>query len=224
MGPARNRRSTVTPTGDTVKKIVIAAAAMGGAALVAFGASGTFAAFTSQQEITASAGAGTVVLDMTKGVGSAGAQVSDLKPGDLTPTRYAYWVQNSGTLAATISAAVTVVDNENGCVGPEEGLDNTCDSTKTNQGEFSYFAQVQGFVTGATTATACKATDTERTSVAGPMSLNDAAKAAKLLAQPVGANQGACVVVDLTLPDNPNINLAQSDSADLTATFTLTQN
>jgi predicted ribosomally synthesized peptide with SipW-like signal peptide len=212
-----------------VKKIVIASAAMGGAALIAFGASGTFAAFTDQQQITASAGTGSIVLDMTKATDSASASVSNLKPGDTKPTQYAYWVQNGGTLDGTLTAAVTMVDNENNCVGPEADnkpgtatkLDATC--TGANAGEFSYFAQVQGFVTGAQNAGQCKATTAARTPLAAAMTLNEAAKAAKWLSQTVPATAGACIVIDLTLPDNPNINLAQGDSADLTATFTLEQ-
>jgi predicted ribosomally synthesized peptide with SipW-like signal peptide len=205
-----------------MKKIALASAAMGGAALLAFGASGTFASFQDQQQVTASAGAGSIVLDLQKATGSAAAVVSNLTPGSTTPTQYAYWVQNDGTLPGTITAAVTVVDNENGCVGPEDnGLDSTC--AGANMGEFSSFAQVAGFITHANSQENCKVTTTGRTQVVGPVSLIAAASSARLLSQTVPAGAGACVVIDLTLPDNPNINLAQGDSADLTATFTLAQ-
>jgi predicted ribosomally synthesized peptide with SipW-like signal peptide len=206
-----------------VKKLVIASVAMGGAALIAFGASGTFANFTDSSSVGNTAGAGSIVLNAGSESATAAAQATTLQPGGTA--QYAYFVENAGTLPGMISAQLTIADKENGCVGPEgtngtDGIDRTCGA---DQGEFSMFAQVQAFSTGAKTAEACTISDAKRKSLSPVMGLQEAAKLAKLVNTAVPAKTGGCVVLDVTLPDNPNINLAQSDQATLTANFTLAQ-
>jgi predicted ribosomally synthesized peptide with SipW-like signal peptide len=207
--------------GDLVKKLVIASAAMGGAALIAFGASGTFAAFSDTASVANTAGAGSIVLNADSPNATVPAQALALKPGGTA--QYAYFVQNSGSLPGNISARLAISDQENSCVGPEDGptgVDKTCGA---DQGEFSIFAQVQPFITTAAKAADCNIANTGRQPLSGPIGLQDAANLAKLLDQAVPAGQGGCVVLDVTLPENPNINMVQSDSATVTATFTLAQ-
>ena len=77
-----------------MKKIIIASAAMGGAALIAFGTSGTFASYQDTSQVKSSLAAGSIVLNVAGAQENANLNVTGLKPGTTTPLHYAYWIQN----------------------------------------------------------------------------------------------------------------------------------
>jgi hypothetical protein len=222
MGPARNRRSTVTPTGDTVKKIVIAAAAMGGAALVAFGASGTFAAFSDSSTQSLAAGAGSLRLNIDRPA-TAPVEAGNLNPGQSVVVPF--YVQNIGNnITGKVGVKLTkVVDNENSCStvserSAEAAAGGNCDSA-TDPGEFSK-AATYAIAASNADAAGCKA----NAIVAGsylPFGLTDGLAPAN---SPVvlKAGDGQCVLVKITLPGTVGNNV-QGDSMSFDALVTLEQ-
>jgi hypothetical protein len=215
-----NRRSTGTPTGDTVKKIAIAAAAMGGTALIAFGASGTFAAFTDSEQATAAAGAGTLDLQVGGGTVSGDVEAFNLNPNE--STTISYWVNNVGTVAGNLAAKLKVVqDAENGCNDPEREADDSCTEWSSG-GEFSSFATVQFLDSDAANAVACEDATTG-TPVLGmsAVRLQDA-EAGLLRVGSLEKNAGNCVVLEVKLPDTAT-NAVQGDTAQVQLDITLTQ-
>jgi predicted ribosomally synthesized peptide with SipW-like signal peptide len=202
-----------------MKKIALASAAMGGVALFAFGASGTFASFTDTEAVTGSAGAGSLDLTVGSGPVATATAAMALTPGQ--STTQSYWVNNAGTVAGTLSADLSIVsDAENNCTDPEnESGDTTC-GWGTN-GEFSKFATVQFETASATTADACK-TATFGTAVAPAVALKTAADAGPANVFPINGGTGKCVVFKLTLPETAS-NVVQGDTAQFKADLTLTQ-
>jgi hypothetical protein len=103
-----------TEQGDTVKKIIIGAAAMGGAALVAFGASGTFAAYQAQDAAAIKAGAGSFNMTLKKAGAGALAQSAPVSAGNMAPggtsNDFAYTVTNSKGSAAAGKVTVNFKD------------------------------------------------------------------------------------------------------------------
>jgi predicted ribosomally synthesized peptide with SipW-like signal peptide len=203
-----------------LKKIALASAAMGGAALLAFGASGTFAAFQDTASLTNEAGAGTLVLDARNPSVTAPVDALSLKPGE--KARFAYYVQNDGDLAGTVDADfLNVVNNENECVGPETdpGVDADCGAT---EGEFTTAATVAGYlipnVTGASQCTIAAA-DGRTANSTMTFAQADAFNALKNV--PVAAGQATCVVLEVALGNAGND--VQSDSASFDVRLTLKQ-
>src|SRR3712207_5216458 len=91
---------------------------MGGTALIAFGASGTFAAFTDTETGTGAAGAGTMDLAIGQGVVTGALPAMSLNPGQSTTV--AYWMNNTGTTNGTLSADLTITeDYERNCTDAE---------------------------------------------------------------------------------------------------------
>lgn len=200
-----------------MKKIVIAAAAMGGAALVAFGASGTFAAFSDQQQVTAAAGAGTLVLGTSvKQATTAPSNVS-LMPGE--NAAYAYYVQNGGSLPGVLRTTITLTDQENNCLQPEKDAgDTTCNA---DQGDFSKFAQATAYLVNVSSAAACTPDATSSVFVSGSLRtlINTAIPTPSIL-----GGSGYCVVLKVELPkDDPQINQVQGDTSTFKVNFTLEQ-
>ncbi|MGY1663360.1 TasA family protein [Geodermatophilus sp. SYSU D00705] len=208
-----------------MKKIALAAAAMGGTALIAFGASGTFAAFTDAEQTKTSSGAGT--LDLTL---NSGAVVGAPKPLALAPgesTTQAFWVNNAGTVAGALTAALTInQDAERGCQEPETTAvtgftpDNTCDEWWSG-GEFSKYAQVQFLDSEANTAADCATSTTGAESWGRAVTLKDAAVAPAPIGDLAGG-AGNCIVLKVTLPGNVG-NDVQSDTAEIGFAATLAQ-
>ncbi|MGY1744887.1 TasA family protein [Blastococcus sp. SYSU D00695] len=207
-----------------MKKIAIASAAMGGAALIAFGASGTFASFTDTENRAGNAGAGT--MDLTLG-GSESATITGLglNPGD-TAT-YGYWVNNAGTTNATLLADLTILgDEDRNCSEAErepiQGVyagDATCD-WGTN-GEFSATAQVQFFENTTATEATC-ATQTGGTAIGPATTLKQSAAANAQALGAVGKDSGRCIVLRVSLPGNAT-NAVMGDVTTFTFTATLNQ-
>jgi predicted ribosomally synthesized peptide with SipW-like signal peptide len=204
-----------------LKKIALASAAMGGVALIAFGASGTFASFTDTEAVTGSAGAGTMDLTVTSGPVATATAAMALNPGQ--STTQSYWVNNAGTVAGTLSADLSIVsDDENLCTEPEsESGDQGCGWA--SGGEFSRFATVQFFaVPSAKDADACKAA-TPGGAIAPAVTLATAAAAGQVNVFQIDGGAGACVLVEVALPGNVT-NVVQGDTAQFKADLTLKQN
>lgn len=196
-----------------MKKIALAAAAMGGTALIAFGASGTFAAFSDTETIAnQQAGADTFELAVDGGVVTAGAKEMSLSPGG--SARYAYKITNSSNLPGVLSATVNVQDVENGRNDPEKAAGDTNDST----GEFSTFALVQASYDD-------KCDGTPNTALGGAVKVADVASTVsdKFKNWEFGAGTTHCVILDVTLPDDPKINQVQGDDMIFSLGLTLKQ-
>jgi hypothetical protein len=205
-----------------MKKIALAAAAMGGTALIAFGASGTFAAFSDTEQATATAGAGTLDLAVAGGqVATAPAAVS-LSPGQ--STQLAYWVNNVGSVGGTLTAGVSLLENaENNCSEPEtESGDTTCGWA--TGGEFAENVVVRFLKAGATDEAACR-TATGGTEISGAPAgtLLAAEKALPFDVFEIQGESGKCLVVNVSLPVNADNNEVQGDTARFRTDLTLTQ-
>jgi hypothetical protein len=201
-----------------LKKIALASAAMGGAALIAFGASGTFASFIDTEAATGSAGAGT--MDLTVGGGTLTSPTSALSLNPGGKTTLSYWVNNAGTVAGTLTADLSVTDEERGCLEPEQA-DGDTDCDWAEGGEFSEFANVQFFDAQASTPETCAqaVTGAALTPMMGLRAL------AATSAAPVGAlaaGAGNCYVVAIELPNDAR-NKVQGDVSQIKVDLTLTQ-
>jgi predicted ribosomally synthesized peptide with SipW-like signal peptide len=202
-----------------MKKIALASAAMGGVALFAFGASGTFASFTDSEGFTATAQAGTMDLQVGGPAATSVASLEALNPGQSTAV--SYWVNNAGTVAGDLTAKLSVVDAENGCTDAESKLTGTgadnC-SQWTTGGELSKYAKVQFLDATATNETDCK-------SATSGTSFSTSSAVAAVGGTSLGAlaaNTGNCVVLKVTLPATAG-NIVQGDTAQWTAALTLAQ-
>lgn len=204
-----------------MKKIAIGAAAMGGAALIAFGASGTFASFNDVQSVTdQSAGAGSLTLTAGRTVEAAAANLDGLQPGKSVDLKY--FVVNDATsdVNGTISGGLTnLVDLENGCNTSEvdkPGADTDCG---WNEGEFSGVATVTGSMTVGGTEASC-AFNPSASQAQGTL----ASFATKKLSVPgvVTPGQGVCFVLRVELPSSAS-NAVQTDSATFGIDFRMDQ-
>jgi hypothetical protein len=205
-----------------MKKLVIGAAAMGGAALIAFGTSGTFAAFNDTASLANETGAGTLVLDASSSpTATAPAQAMNLKPGE--KATYAYFVANGGTLAGTATASTSVTDWEHGCSSASERTDDPGCGNATDPGDFSRLATFQAYYVATDKAGCTTDSLTSKQNWAlAPANTTLAAIANQGIGDiPVAAGEGACVVVQVSLGDVNNA--VQGDSASLAVSFTLTQ-
>jgi hypothetical protein len=204
-----------------VKKIALAAAAMGGTALIAFGASGTFAAFSDTEQAFATAGAGTLDLAVAGGqVATAPAAVS-LSPGQ--STQLAYWVNNVGTVGGALKADLSVLENaENNCSEPEtESGDTTCGWA--TGGEFAANAIVRFLEASAPDEAACRAATTGTTILAAPAGTLLAAQSALPFdVFAVDGESGKCLVVNVSVPVTAGNNV-QGDTAKFQVDLSLTQ-
>ena len=211
-----------------MKKIAIAAAAMGGTALIAFGASGTFAAFQDSETSTATASGGT--MDLTVGGATQSGSVSPLGLNPGQTSTLSYWVNNAGTVNGALTADLTVTaDEERGCQDAETKAttDQAADSSCTDWGlggEFSQFATVQFLDSSAADAAACKSSMTGTPVLGmGAVTLKDAAAApAGIAVGSLAANQGNCIVLKVELPPTAG-NVVQSDAASFKVDVTLAQ-
>jgi hypothetical protein len=205
-----------------VKKLVIASAAMGGAALIAFGASGTFANFTDSASLGGGAGAGTLVLNASGGPAAAVANVTapGLRPGQ--SKSYSYYFANAGDMAGTVSLQLAnLKDADNDCAGSEGdlGVDaNGCGADAV--GEFSSTATIFAGVAVVDSAEKCT-TRTNTTSVADGQTIN-ALAGKPTEAYKVKAGEGACLVMTITLPGSAG-NDVQGDTSTFDIAATLVQ-
>jgi predicted ribosomally synthesized peptide with SipW-like signal peptide len=201
-----------------MKKIALASAAMGGAALLAFGASGTFAAFTDAEQGTASASAGT--MDLAVGAGQLTGKISSLGLNPGQGTTVSYWITNTGTTAGALTADLSVTDEERGCQEPEkELLDTTCDWS--TGGEFSQFATVQFLDAAANTRETCAQAATGD-DVTPKLVLKSVADAGAAPVDELAAGTGNCYVVVIDLPRTAT-NVVQGDVSGIKVDITLTQ-
>ncbi|MGY1688046.1 TasA family protein [Geodermatophilus sp. SYSU D00867] len=200
-----------------MKKIALAAAAMGGAALVAFGAGGTFAAFQDSEQATSAAGAGTLDLVLDAAPTQTAPKPLALNPGQ--STTQAFWIANTGSLPGMLSADAVVQQNaENDCTEPERQVDGSCGTT--TGGEFTSLAQATLLYNAAGTAEACKAATTG-TPIAPSRSI-DSWVADPAVVTEVAAGAKACVLVQVTLPPTAG-NVVQGDTAEYRIDFSLVQ-
>ena len=203
-----------------MKKIALASAAMGGAALLAFGASGTFAAFQDTEQATAFAGAGT--LDLTVKGGSVAPPVISMALNPGQSTAHAYWLTNAGSLAGVLDVTTAILENaENGCTVPEAVLDKTC-TLGASDGDFSGLATAQFLINKAVDEAACRVATTGAGIVGLPARTLDewAANPARLVRMNPGTS--TCMVVQVTLPAAVG-NVVQGDTAKFRTDLTLTQ-
>jgi predicted ribosomally synthesized peptide with SipW-like signal peptide len=199
-----------------LKKIALASAAMGGAALIAFGASGTFASFSDSQTVSGNqAGSGTLTVSANRQAEVTTADVS-IAPG--SSSRQAYYVVNDAAsdVNGLINGVITVgQDLENGCNDPETAAgDKSC---AWNEGEFSGLADVTVY-SAFTAADECDATLSANAESAGKLNSGTRVQGQA----PVVPGAGVCVVLEISLPDSVD-NAVQGDSSNFTATFTLEQ-
>lgn len=212
-----------------MKKIVLASAAMGGAALVAFGAAGTFASFTdSASSATSDAQAGTLFLVPSQANQEATAQaatVDDLAPGQ--EATYAFYVQNGGTLTGDLVGTFQLTsDAENDCL-PVEGRkgDPSCTGANDGKGELGTYTAVRATYGAVASAADCTTgtTGLAQTFGYGTYTLASLDNQSGIAAR-VPAKQGFCAVVTIKVdPDGTGGNLLQSDSAAFSIDYTLAQ-
>jgi Camelysin metallo-endopeptidase len=204
-----------------MKKIALASAAMGGAALIAFGASGTFAAFSDSETTSAAAGAAT--LDLRAGVTNApsGEVALNMAPGDKT-LYFPLYVHNAGDLDGFLGGTFTFQDLENGCSGDEVDVDETCGAAG-DDGEFAENVMVGATVTLNGTAANCTAKPGSD-ELAAPTRLPALGSGSFEIPSvlPLPKNLSACVVVSVELPKEAG-NEVQGDSSSLTASLKLDQ-
>ncbi|MGY1707634.1 hypothetical protein ACI79C_23985 [Geodermatophilus sp. SYSU D00697] len=205
-----------------MKKIAIAAAAAGGTALIAFGASGTFAALNDTEGFSGRAGAAT--LDLTAGAAATptDAVALNMAPGDNNTVYFPYFVQNVGDLNGFLGATINLTDAENSCSGNEWDVDKDCGQAN-GKGEFSKSARYAVSYTEGGSATDCKAQPG-----AVPV-INDFAIPAGAPTSvsvpavvPVAKDYSICVVVGVSLPKTAG-NEVQGDSAELAVELRLEQ-
>ena len=204
-----------------MKKIALASAAMGGAALIAFGASGTFAALSDSNTQTLSAGAGTLSVGIDRPA-TLPAQAGNLAPGDkvIVP----FYVKNTGqNVAGKVGVALkNLVNNENGCSSISERTAETakCDAAG-DVGEFGGAATYRVGVSKASGA-ACDANATPDEIGYIPFALDAGLTPA---ASPVllAAGGSTCVLVEIALPKTTTGNNVQGDSMRFDAVVTLEQ-
>lgn len=202
-----------------MKKIALASAAMGGVALIAFGASGTFASFQDVETGTATASAGSMNLAIGEGQRTGTIPALGLNPGQSTTV--AYWITNTGTTAGTLTADLSATDEERGCQEPEKEAGDTTTCDWATGGEFSQFATVQFLDAAADTPETC-AVATTGTVLSPAVRLRDAATAPAQLVGSLGANSGNCYVVAIGLPVGAS-NLVQGDVSEIKVDVTLKQ-
>ncbi|MGY1772053.1 TasA family protein [Blastococcus sp. SYSU D00813] len=200
-----------------MKKIAIASAAMGGAALIAFGASGTFASFTDEAVTTGSAGAGTLVITASESI-QTDAQSVELAPGETT--RLSFPVENGGSIDGSLSAVGSVDEAPDGCESASErNLPGGC----AGDGQFSTTADVAVYLVEVERAAECGAD----TSVAGLQNRTAGWKMSQLNGAgvpdyPLAAGDVLCYIIDVSLDDEVG-NVVQGDEATLSVELTLEQ-
>ncbi|KQS56829.1 hypothetical protein ASG36_17535 [Geodermatophilus sp. Leaf369] len=204
-----------------MKKIVLASAAMGGAALVAFGASGTFAAFSDTGSATVPAAqAGTLFLQESSPTATTtGLNVNNLAPGDVVT--YYTAIRNAGSLPGFISGRiVSETQRENGCVGGEEVVDRTCGDDTS--GELAANTSVRSTYGSLRTGQSCDASYTGGQSYdAG--TLSDLTRAQEYSQPaPIAAGETACSIITVTVNSNAG-NEIQSDQFSFRYDYRLTQ-
>ncbi|WP_029431788.1 TasA family protein [Blastococcus sp. URHD0036] len=199
-----------------MKKIAIASAAMGGAALIAFGASGTFAEFTDEAVSSSSAGAGTLVVTTTEDADTL-VQSIQLAPGE--KQRLAFPVQNGGTVDGLLTATGTVTEAEEMCESSDELVDGTCPD---GPGQFAATADVDVYLIDGVAAEDC-GDDTDVTGQANRTAgLKMTALNSSIPEHPLAAGDSTCIIVDVSLAPEVG-NAVQGDSAALSVNLTLEQ-
>ncbi|WP_409329281.1 TasA family protein [Trujillonella humicola] len=198
-----------------MKKIAIASAAMGGVALIAFGAGGTFAAFSDTAETSGEVGAGTLVLSTTEEI-STQARNLELAPGQ--STLLAFPVQNGGNLPGVLTAVAAIQDAPDACDSASEA--GSCGGL---EGDFSRLATVSAYQRPVNSAVDCTPTVnlTSATLLAGDVPLA-ALDGERVTGQRLSAGQVTCFVLRVSLDQNVG-NEVQGDSATLTVDLTLDQ-
>ncbi len=201
-----------------MKKIAIASAAMGGAALIAFGASGTFAEFTDSGRTAGSAGAGTLVLSASESIATE-AESLGLAPGE--STRLTFPVENAGSVDGLLTAVGTVVDAADDCSSASEADVDDCETATA--GDFSATAGVAVYQVDGLSAAECDA----ETSVAGARNITPGYTMAQLHdasvpLYPLAAGDVTCFVIDVSLDQDVD-NVVQGDEASLSVSLTLEQ-
>lgn len=203
-----------------MKKIVLISAAMGGAALVAFGASGTFAELTDTSTNTVNAGASTLSVWVGHDA-SVAAHAGNLAPGESVVLPY--YVKNAGSTNVTANLGVAlknVVNHENKCSSTSElSADPTCNGDDQNTGNFGEFAEYQVGLSSASEATCASATDAN---LFGFKPLTDLAITPAQSGISLKADEGRCVVLKVSLPKNAT-DAVQGDSESFDAVVTLQQ-
>ncbi|MGY1672651.1 TasA family protein [Geodermatophilus sp. SYSU D00710] len=200
-----------------MKKIALASAAMGGAALLAFGASGTFAALsdTTTQDVGTVA-AGSVVVN-TWDKTSADMASAPLTPGQSVVR--SYYVQNGGSVAGKPSAQVlNVTSVEDGCTSNSERAIDDC--ATSSEGDLA--AQVVvSYATFAPTGTDCVVPSHPEYVTLGALT--------EIVGKPasdrstLAAQQARCVAFKLTFESGGSDNKAQGDSFKAQVQFGLEQ-
>jgi predicted ribosomally synthesized peptide with SipW-like signal peptide len=196
-----------------MKKIALASAAMGGVALFAFGASGTFASLTDTEQIqNLEAKASTMDLEVGTTASSPTAALK-FTPGEPSQ-KFAYFVNNTGDVAGSLFADLVLTGNaENECTEPEVGVDGSCDPANDAwSGELASELTTRAFrPVIVDSAEDCDVTKVG-TAFDQARSLRMAADASAVEIADLGNTRGLCFVYEFALPDGAS-NAVQSDSA-----------
>ncbi len=204
-----------------MKKIVLASAAMGGAALVAFGASGTFAAFSdSQTRESDPVATGTLLLEAGDVIDSSAFDASNLAPGQ--SVTYTSYVQNAGTLPGRLTNVFELSEDRElpGCNDNEAAVDATCGTSGISDGELAEASQMTvyyGVVSDASVCDAGARPGSELTRV--PRSINGSQL---YVNQTLAPGQGFCTVYVISIPATAG-NEIQSDNLRFRAKYQLDQ-
>jgi|1186.fasta_scaffold60337_1 hypothetical protein len=203
-----------------MKKIVIGAAAMGGAALIAFGASGTFAAVSDTSTQNLSAGAGTLTVGIDRPA-TAPASAGNLAPGGSVVVPF--FVKNTGNnVTGRVGVALGGVKNqENSCssVSERTAENGACDKGD-DTGEFSSFATYRVAASGASQYQCNADAVTSLPEQAWvPFTLASGMRPSD---SPIKLTPGSgqCVLVEIKLPTTAD-NKVQGDSMSFDAVVTL---
>jgi hypothetical protein len=204
-----------------MKKIALASAAMGGVALFAFGASGTFASLSDSNTQNLTARAGTLALGIDRPATMPTA-AGNLAPGDSVVVPFYAKNTGSGVTGKVGVALDNRVNNENGCssVSERTAENGACD-TPGDLGEFSQAATYEVALSGASEAN-CITAGASSVGTYHRFTLTDGLAPAQ---SPITltSGQGQCVVLKITLPKESAGNAVQGDSLSFDAVVTLQQ-
>lgn len=202
-----------------MKKLVLASTALGGAALVVFGASGTFAAFSdSSVQQTPTAEAGTLFVEGSEVVESSAFDTGNLAPGQ--SVTYVSTLTNGGTVDGQLTGVFELaLDRENGCTPAEAPVDSSC-GTADSDGEIAEKSVLDVYYGTLADGATCEEASRPGASLTFvPRAVNGSPMFQRL---PLAAGESFCAVYVLTIPQEVG-NEIQSDDLSFRAKYYLDQ-
>jgi hypothetical protein len=201
-----------------LKKIALVSAAMGGAALIAFGASGTFASFSDSQQLKTSAvSAGSLKISAEEAA-STTVQGTNMAPGSTAVRVFKLTNSGAGVTATPTVQVLSIANMEDGCTSSSEEKSGD-DCTNASAGDLA------SQLTMGYSAYAPNGDGTCPTPTTGFTNLGPLATTAPLgnSAITLGGGKSLCAAFQLTFAPGANNNWAQGDSFTAQIEFALQQ-